>query len=170
MHSSACRALDSLEFGRDMWQYLIIQSKSVSETLECQISHAGVTLGTSALLCLYFTPFNVVDDGFMSCVCALSLSLSFSLSQLSRLPARLQGLCQPCSLFLLMPPWSTFTVNLCITHVASHCAFHEQIRKGDLIGQTVKYAISVYLLVVHAKASVTIAQIYEFELTLSFTF
>lgn len=137
MHSSERRALDSLEFGRDMWQYLIIQSKSVSETLECQISHAGVTPGTSALLCLYFTLFNVVDDGFMSCV----LSLSFSLSQLSRLPGKLQGLCQSCSPFLLMPPWSTFTVNLCITHVASHCVFHEQIWTGDLIGQTVKHVI-----------------------------
>lgn len=66
-----------------MWQYLIIQSKSVSETLECQISHAGVTPGTSALLCLYFTPFNVLDDGFMSCVRSLSLFLAFSAEQIA---------------------------------------------------------------------------------------
>lgn len=101
-------------------------------------------------------------------VCALARSLS--LSQLSRLPERLQGLCQPCSSFLLMPPWSTFTDNLCTTHVASHCAFLELNKTGDLRGQTVKHGIpgqKDYLLVVQAKANITAAHIYEFKHSLT---
>lgn len=101
------------EFGRDMWQYLIIQSRSVRETLECQISHAGVTPGTSALLCLYFTPLNVVDDGFMGCLLSLSFALPLSRADCLRDFRVFVSLVSP---LLLMPTWSTFSQSV-ITHV-----------------------------------------------------
>lgn len=116
-----------------MWQYLIIQSCSVRETLECQISHAGVTPGTSALLCLYFTPLNMVDDGFMSCLLSLSL---FILTE--QIACETSGSLSTIFPYFSTPPYATlsnilvYSVNYLTEEI---CAFREPSWVVDLTSQ-----------------------------------
>lgn len=120
-------ALYTSEFGGDMWQYLIIQSRSArdpgmpNQSCWCH----------SRDICTTLSLFYSIERSRWWIYEVFALSLFLPPSQPSRLPVRLQGLRQP---WFSAPPYAN-VINIQSIWAFLMCAFYEQSWAGDLMSQ-----------------------------------